>query len=58
MKVWKDIFTGDAMVSTDFRSKEIYGGAGLEVICKILEPVYITTNSNVSGDATFRKAED
>jgi hypothetical protein len=34
MKIWKDIFTGDAMVSTDFRHKELFLNSGLEVKAK------------------------
>lgn len=36
MKVWKDIFTGDAMVSNDYKHKEVFQTAGLEVKAKIL----------------------
>lgn len=40
MKVWRDIFTGDAMVSKEFKSKEIFGGAGLEVVGTFLAQRY------------------
>jgi hypothetical protein len=45
MKVWKDIFTGDAMVSTDFRHKEIFLNSGLEVKAKF-------TNGSIKAPIT------
>lgn len=46
MKVWKDKFTGDAMVSTDFKFKEIFNKTGLEVIGSFVTP---TTPNKVGG---------
>lgn len=37
MKVWKDVFTGDAMASDQYRHKIIYSGAGLEIIGSVVQ---------------------
>ena len=34
MKVWKDVWTGDEMVSDSYPMKELYDGAVLEVQAK------------------------
>lgn len=56
MKVWKDVFTGDAMVSTEFRFKEIYSGAGLEVIGKLLDAPSLNASYDFTPQQSLRQS--
>lgn len=58
MKVWKDVFTGDAMVSNDFRYKEIFGGAGLEVIGRIEGAPSVSASFDTTPQVSLRQSAE